>query len=128
MPLGWAMVDGKAVSPWAAMGETIDFVRAVGAQHGFRVIVLEERPSAGGAIGTFTEMYVKVILIFVLMVNTLTSPKRIEQFTWLIVIATGYDGAHHRAAQGAVRGRLAAPRLATPPRPARPTPAWSGTT
>ena len=46
----------------------------------------------GGAVGTFTEMYVKVILIFVLMVNTLTSPKRIEQFTWLIVIATGYIG------------------------------------
>lgn len=44
----------------------------------------------GGAIGTFTDMYVKVILIFVLMLNTLTTPKRVEQFTWLIVIATGY--------------------------------------
>ena len=44
----------------------------------------------GGAVGTFTELYVKVMLIFVLMVNTLTSPKRIEQFTWLLVIASGY--------------------------------------
>jgi putative inorganic carbon (hco3(-)) transporter len=44
----------------------------------------------GGAIGTFTDMFSKVILIFVLMVNTLTTPKRIEQFTWLIVLATGY--------------------------------------
>lgn len=44
----------------------------------------------GGAIGTFTNVYVKVILIFVLMVNTLTTRRRIEQFTWLIVIATGY--------------------------------------
>ena len=44
----------------------------------------------GGAVGTFTELYVKVILIFLLMVNTLLWPRRIEQFTWLIVIATGY--------------------------------------
>jgi O-antigen ligase len=44
----------------------------------------------GGAIATFTDLYIKVILIFVLMVNTLTSPKRIEQFTWVIVIATAY--------------------------------------
>jgi O-antigen ligase len=35
-------------------------------------------------------MFVKVMLIFILMVNTLTSPRRIEQFTWLIVAATAY--------------------------------------
>ena len=44
----------------------------------------------GGAVATFTDMFVKVMLIFLLMVNTLTSPKRIEQFTWLIVVATAY--------------------------------------
>jgi O-antigen ligase len=44
----------------------------------------------GGAIRTFTDMYAKVVLIFVLMVNTLTSPRRIEQFTWLIVVASAY--------------------------------------
>jgi O-antigen ligase len=44
----------------------------------------------GGAVGTFTDVYVKVILIFVLMVNTLTSPKRLERFMWLIVLAIGY--------------------------------------
>jgi O-antigen ligase len=44
----------------------------------------------GGAIGTFTDLYVKIILIFVLMVNTLKSPKRVNQFMWLIVIATAY--------------------------------------
>jgi hypothetical protein len=44
----------------------------------------------GGAVGTFTGMFAKVMLIFILMVNTLTSPKRIEQFIWLIVIATAY--------------------------------------
>jgi putative inorganic carbon (HCO3(-)) transporter len=44
----------------------------------------------GGSIHTFTDLYAKVVLIFALMVNTLTSPRRIEQFTWLIVIASGY--------------------------------------
>jgi O-antigen ligase len=44
----------------------------------------------GGAVGTFTDLYVKVILIFLLMVNTLTSPKRVEQFMWVLVLATGY--------------------------------------
>ena len=33
------------------------------------------------------------MLIFLLMVNTLTSPKRIEQFIWLIVLASGYIGS-----------------------------------
>lgn len=44
----------------------------------------------GGAVATFTDMYSKVILIFVLMINTLTSPKRIERFTWLILLASTY--------------------------------------
>ena len=44
----------------------------------------------GGAISTFTELYVKVLLIFLLMVNTLLWPRRVEQVTWLIVLATGY--------------------------------------
>ncbi len=44
----------------------------------------------GGAIGTFTDVYSKIILIFILMVNTLTTRKRIEQFMWLLVIASGY--------------------------------------
>jgi hypothetical protein len=39
----------------------------------------------GGAVGTFTNLYVKVMLIFVLMLNTLTTTRRIEQFTWLMV-------------------------------------------
>jgi putative inorganic carbon (hco3(-)) transporter len=59
----------------------------------FAFVILATAPFAvwmGGAVGTFTELYAKVVLIFVLMVNTLTSPKRIEQFTWLIVVASGY--------------------------------------
>lgn len=45
-----------------------------------------------GALNTFSDMYAKVVLIFLLMVNTLTSRSRIEQFTWLLVIASGYIG------------------------------------
>jgi len=44
----------------------------------------------GGVIGTFIGLFAKVLLIFVLMVNTLTSPRRIETFAWLIVVASGY--------------------------------------
>jgi len=61
----------------------------------FGFVILATAPFSvwrGGAVGTFTEIYVKVILIFVLMVNTLRSTKRIEQFTWLIVVASGYIG------------------------------------
>ena len=46
----------------------------------------------GGAVGVFKDLYVKVILIFLLMVNVLTSPRRIERLTWLLVIAAGYIG------------------------------------
>ena len=44
----------------------------------------------GGAVATFTDLYLKVILIFILMLNTLNSPTRVRQFTWVMVIATGY--------------------------------------
>src|SRR5688572_8209406 len=44
----------------------------------------------GGAVATFLDMFVKVMLIFVLMVNTLTSPRRVERFTWVVVIAMSY--------------------------------------
>ena len=44
----------------------------------------------GGAIRTFTDLYVKVVLIFVLILNTLTSPERVRRFTWVVVAATSY--------------------------------------
>jgi len=72
---------------------------------GLAAVILLMAPFAvwmGGAIATFTDLYAKVVLIFVLMVNTLTSPKRMEQFTWLIVIASGYIAG--RAVIDYVRG------------------------
>ena len=48
----------------------------------------------GGSVATFTEVYIKIILIFILMLNTLTSPRRIDRFLWLIVFASGYIAFH----------------------------------
>ena len=46
----------------------------------------------GGAIALFKDIYLKDMLIFLLMVNVLTSPKRIERLTWLLLFALGYIG------------------------------------
>jgi O-antigen ligase len=44
----------------------------------------------GGTVAVFTGMFLKVILIFMLMVNTMTSPKRLERLSWIVVLAFGY--------------------------------------
>jgi O-antigen ligase len=44
----------------------------------------------GGSVRVFTDEYIKVALIFLLMVNTITSPRRIERICWVIVLAFGY--------------------------------------
>ena len=57
------------------------------------IVILATAPFSvwmGGAVSTFLDMFAKVVLIFILMVNTLTSTKRIERLTWLLVIASGY--------------------------------------
>jgi len=47
----------------------------------------------GGAISTFLDVYIKVVLIFILMVNSIKGFKVLQQFTWLIVVAMGYVAA-----------------------------------
>src|SRR5262245_9804628 len=44
----------------------------------------------GGSMHVFSDIFVKIILIFALMVSTITSPRRIRQMTWVMVIASGY--------------------------------------
>ncbi len=44
----------------------------------------------GGAIGVFQDLYIKVVLVYLLAVNVLTSPKRLERLTWILVLALGY--------------------------------------
>ena len=45
-----------------------------------------------GSIATFTGLYSKVLLIFLLIHNTLTSASRVREFTWAVVLATAYIG------------------------------------
>jgi putative inorganic carbon (hco3(-)) transporter len=62
----------------------------------FGLVILLTAPFSvwpGGAVGTFTNTFVKVILIFVLMTNTLTTVDRLQRFMTIVVIATGYIGA-----------------------------------
>jgi putative inorganic carbon (hco3(-)) transporter len=47
----------------------------------------------GGALSTTLETFFKVLVVFVLMMNTLTTPKRIERITWLIMFAGTYVAA-----------------------------------
>ncbi len=56
----------------------------------------------GGSVKVFTDIYVKIILIFALMMSTLTSPRRLQQMTWIMIVASGYIGG--RAILDYVRG------------------------
>ena len=62
----------------------------------------------------FLDHYLKILVVFVLMVNTLTTPKRLNQITWLIVLCCGYVAAlalvnYARGMNLVENGRLAGP-------------------
>ncbi|HUR33034.1 MAG TPA: O-antigen ligase family protein [Vicinamibacterales bacterium] len=62
----------------------------------FGAVILLTTPFSiwpGGSFGLFTDSYLKLLVVFVLMMNTLTTPKRIEQITWLIVLCCGFIAA-----------------------------------
>ena len=44
----------------------------------------------GGAVGVFTDLFVKVIVVFVLMVNTITTRQRFERLVNVVVLGTSY--------------------------------------
>jgi O-antigen ligase len=56
----------------------------------------------GGSTHVFNDIYVKIILIFALMVSTITSPRRVRQMTWLMIVASAYIAG--RAVIDYVRG------------------------
>jgi O-antigen ligase len=61
----------------------------------FGAVILGTAPFSiwpGGAFESFSE-YLKIVVVFVLMMNTLTTAKRIEQVTWLILVCCGYIAA-----------------------------------
>src|SRR5262249_29783790 len=44
----------------------------------------------GGALDVAVNAYLKIVIVFVLMTNTLTTPKRIDRLIFLIVLCFGY--------------------------------------
>ena len=48
----------------------------------------------GGSLKVFSDIYVKIILIFALMVSTITSPRRVRQMTWIMILASTYIAGH----------------------------------
>ena len=44
----------------------------------------------GGVVSVFMDSYLKIVVIFVLLISTVTTPKRLDQFTWLILLCCGY--------------------------------------
>ena len=68
----------------------------------------------GGALDVFTDSYLKVVVVFVLMLNTLTTTARLEKLTWLILLCTGLIAAlsvvnYARGVNLIEDGRLAGP-------------------
>lgn len=59
----------------------------------FGLIMLVTAPFSvwvGGAVGTFTDIFVKVLLIYVLMTNTLVTIPRLHKFMTVVMLTTGY--------------------------------------
>ena len=72
---------------------------------GLGVVILATAPFSiwfGGAVSVFTDLYLKVALVYLLAVNVIISPRRIERLTWLLILAMGYIG--FRAVLDYVRG------------------------
>ena len=68
----------------------------------------------GGALQEVTNSYLKALVVFVLTVNTLTTLKRLERMTWLILVCVGYIAArgvfdYARGVNLVEGGRLAGP-------------------
>ena len=62
---------------------------------GLGVVMLATAPFSvwpGGAVEVFSDLYVKVIIIFALMVNTLTTQARLRAFINVVVLGTTYIG------------------------------------
>jgi O-antigen ligase len=47
----------------------------------------------GGSTKVFSDIFVKIILIFALMISTITTPRRVRQMTWVMIVASGYIAA-----------------------------------
>jgi O-antigen ligase len=60
---------------------------------GFGAVMLATAPFShwpGGAVGVFTDLFSKVILVFALMINTITTRERLEKFVGVVIAGTSY--------------------------------------
>lgn len=77
-----------------AMGQTITRINpeviGVIALGGIILLTIPFSTWPGGSAHVFSDTYVKIILIFALMMSTLTTPKRLRQMTWVMLAASGY--------------------------------------
>ena len=58
----------------------------------FGAVMLATAPFSiwpGGAIDEITNSYLKIVIVFVLMMNVLTTTERLERLMWIIVVCTG---------------------------------------
>src|SRR5262249_28372598 len=59
----------------------------------FGLVIIVTTPFSiwpGGALQEFIDEYAKVVVVFVLIMNTLTTPKRLEQVMWLMLLCIGF--------------------------------------
>jgi putative inorganic carbon (hco3(-)) transporter len=68
-------------------------ILGVGAMAAIMLLTVPFSIWPGGAFGTFTDVYFKVVLVFVLMVNSVRGVMALRWFTWLILCAMGYVAA-----------------------------------
>lgn len=62
----------------------------------FAVVMLATVPLSiwpGGALGVFTDVFGKILVIFIVIVNTLTSRERIQKYITVVVVGGTYVGA-----------------------------------
>ena len=83
----------------------------------FGMVMLAGVPTSvwpSGALAEFSDKYLKIVVVFLLMMNTLTTPARLDRLMWLILLCVGVIAANSLAnyAQGinlVEGGRLAGP-------------------
>ncbi len=83
----------------------------------FGIVIIATAPFSiwpGGALQVFTDLYLKIMIVFVLMMNTLTTTERLERLMWLILLCIGTIAAlsvsNYAAGKNLVEGgRLAGP-------------------
>lgn len=87
---GLAAMAGRRLS----LGQTITKVNAevvgVFALGAIIVLTIPFSTWPSGSLKVFSEIFVKIILIFALMISTLTSAARVRQMTWVMITASGY--------------------------------------